>query len=167
MFRTLLQFLIAQKVDDDQRMGYVLSWFIRHDGPTRRFYENLSRLDERLRSEATNLLSQSGVRQDVLPFRSVRVWIGSTGGRRECRREKLRSICLASLVLLLTVASFLATFSILQSGAKVYASPQLEAERLEATTSDPQIREQLDQLCRSVPNDAGPFFQSSVLPIEP
>lgn len=160
MFRILILYLISQKVDDGKPLGFFLSTILRFDKQSRRFYTDLQDLNARLRCDTSIFLRQTSKPRHLLPInkicRSVVFSSIEKPGRRNVGSQF--AVLVLSALLLLSTAAFLSV-SVSQESGAVQAAPV--ADRV-AMPNDPTILGELMQLCRTSPNDAGPFFQSSL-----
>lgn len=163
MIRTVIQWLIAQKIDNGISLGGFLSWVVRHDRSLRQYYESLLKLDKRLRRDAVALLEEASRTPQKKPLRvldrSVRLPFGGSSLRRHIQKT-LPMLILSTVFVFGAGPFFFGWIFPIESTGSVVASQPVEAVTVTDTTTlnDPVISDELIRLCRQSPNESGPFF---------
>lgn len=109
MFRFLVQWILTQRLDDDRRPGFLLSWILRRDAALRRYYTDLLDLKRRLKHDAAELLAEPSVARRRNLAVLGRCW--KPDPRRRTRRSFGRALRVAALTLAIFFgAGFLVNF---------------------------------------------------------
>lgn len=163
MIRTMIQWLIGLKVDDNASLGWFLSLIIKYDKPSRLYYENLIQLGTCLKRESYALLENSAHRPQAMPLRIVSRTVISRKNK-DFQRNFIRN----SLTVIALSIFFVFGFGAILAGWGFTTAPAnyTEAASYSETTrnigeliqNDPAILNELIQLCRQAPNGSGPFF---------
>lgn len=163
MLRTVIQWWLSQKVDDGVAPGRFLSFILRHDAVSRQYYENLLRLEGRLRHDAVSLLEEAARSPRKKPLRPL--------DRSAARRihdiphwrsvRKSLSVMALSMAFVFVAGAFYSAWIFPVGGPNdVHAASLSEGGSAPDTSilSDPAINDELIRLCRQSPNESGPFF---------
>lgn len=163
MLRMAIQWWLSQKVDDGVAPGRFLSFILRHDVVSRQYYENLLRLEGRLRHDAVSLLEEAARSPRKKPLRLLD---RSTARRirdilhwRSVRKSFF--IMALSMVFVFVAGAFYSALIFPIDGPNdVHAASLSEGGSAPDTRilSDPIINDELIRLCRQSPNESGPFF---------
>ncbi len=153
MFRSLIFWEICRRIDDGTPIGPWLIWIAGHDRKTADFLRKLQGLEHRLCSDAARITEE----RKRTPLRvASRFTDRKTVGRKNVVAATTLAITLIGVSALLWGTFFGDAFHTVYA---VSAEPN-SASPTSVVQSDPQVFEELVQLCRTSPNEIGPFFNS-------